>query len=217
VDQEDQKYYLRLEQRITHLTKEKIGPFDFDFADYAPWNSMCARSVRRLSVCDIEHQLHRRGVVTGTGHECGSGGCHSEQQLPENKVHAVFLPDYQWRMQSFHLESREALDGIMSKNFTWYVMVGPWRGALNFARHFGNGVQCDENGEPVERHWIHTAVVLASAAWYSFWRRERSMRRRSRNVTCKVENYERSPGIDRKDHEVQVVVLRDRVGSRRRD
>ena len=32
------------------------------------------------------------------------------------------------------------------------------------------------------------------------------------NVACKLENYERSPGIDQKDHEVQVVVLRDPSG-----
>jgi len=134
------KYYLRLEQRITHLTKEKIGPFDFDFADYAPWEfdvraispkgCPCATS----STNYIAGGLYRDGAMN-----VGLAVAIPSSNFPENKVHAVFLPDYQWRMQSFHLESREALDGIMSKNFTWYVMVGPWRGALNFARHFGNG------------------------------------------------------------------------------
>jgi len=32
------KYYLRLDERLTHLTKEKIGSFMYDFADYGPWD-----------------------------------------------------------------------------------------------------------------------------------------------------------------------------------
>jgi hypothetical protein len=40
-------------------------------------------------------------------------------------------------MQSFHLESSETLNGITSKDFSWYVMAGPWRDALSFAQHLG--------------------------------------------------------------------------------
>src|SRR5580698_6397679 len=31
------KYYLQLDERFTHIADEQIGPFSYDFADYAPW------------------------------------------------------------------------------------------------------------------------------------------------------------------------------------
>ena len=39
-----------------------------------------------------------------------------------------------WRNHSFHLSGKEALDGIASKSFVWYVLVGNWKNAVAFAR-----------------------------------------------------------------------------------
>jgi len=38
-----------------------------------------------------------------------------------------------WRNRNFHLGSDEALDGIASKQFVWFVMAGPWKNALAFS------------------------------------------------------------------------------------
>jgi hypothetical protein len=57
--------------------------------------------------------------------------------FPNNKVSGGFNSDYVWRNRNFHLGSTEALDGIASKTFVWYVMVGSWQNALQFARHMG--------------------------------------------------------------------------------
>jgi hypothetical protein len=134
------KYYLRLDERITHLTNDKIGPFDFDFADYAPWEfGVRAISPQGCPCATSSTNYMAGGLYMDMGMNVGLAVAIPGSDFPENEVKAVFLPDYQWRMQSFHLESREALDGIVSKDFTWYVMVGPWGRALNFARHFRNG------------------------------------------------------------------------------
>jgi hypothetical protein len=134
------KYYLRLDERVTHLTQDKIGPFTFDFADYAPWEfGVRAISPDGCPCATSSTNYMAGGLYRDTGMNVGLAVAIPSRDFKENKLSGIFLPDYQWRMQSFHLESNEALDGIVSKDFTWYVMVGPWRGALNFARHFGSG------------------------------------------------------------------------------
>jgi hypothetical protein len=42
-----------------------------------------------------------------------------------------------WRNHSFHLSASESLDGVASKKFVWYVMVGPWSNALQFSMKLG--------------------------------------------------------------------------------
>jgi hypothetical protein len=54
--------------------------------------------------------------------------------FPKGKVGGIFNSDYMWRNRNFHLSSSESLDGIASKSFVWYVLAGPWRNALEFAR-----------------------------------------------------------------------------------
>lgn len=130
------KYYLRLEERITHLTKDKVGPFTFDFADYAPWEfHVRAISPEGCPCATSSTNYMAGGMYMDDGKNVGLAVAIPSGDFQENKVKGAFLPDYQWRMRSFHLESDEALDGIVSKDFTWYVMVGPWRDALSFALH----------------------------------------------------------------------------------
>lgn len=133
-------YYLRLDERVTHLTNDRIGAFTFDFADYAPWEfSVRATSPQGCPCATSITNYMAGGLYTDTAMNVGLAVAIPSSDFKDNKVSAAFLPDYQWRMRSVHLESREALDGIVAKDFTWYVMVGPWRSAVSFARHFTNG------------------------------------------------------------------------------
>jgi hypothetical protein len=135
------KYYLRLDERITHLTRDEIGPFEFDFADYAPWEfGVRAISPKGCPCATSSTNYMAGGLYMDRGMNAGLAVAIPGSNFPQNKINAVFLPDYQWRMQSVHLESSQALDGIVSKDFTWYVMVGPWHGAVSFAQHLSNGV-----------------------------------------------------------------------------
>jgi hypothetical protein len=132
------KYYLRLDERVTHLTKDKIGPFVFDFADYAPWEfSVSATSPAKCPCSTSSTNYVAGGFYRDGDKSSGLAIAMPSTNFKNNTLGWSFAPDYQWRMQSFHLESSEALDGIVSKDFTWYVMVGPWRGALSFAQQFG--------------------------------------------------------------------------------
>lgn len=132
------KYYLRLDERVTHLTQEMIGPFVFDFADYAPWEfAVPATSPEGCPCSTASTSYVAGGFYTDSGKSTGLAIAMPSTNFKNNMLGWVFAPDYQWRMQSFHLESQEALDGIAAKDFTWYVMVGPWHGAVSFAQHFG--------------------------------------------------------------------------------
>jgi hypothetical protein len=132
------KYYLRLDERVTHLTKDKIGPFVFDFADYAPWEfAVPATSPEGCPCSTASTNYVAGGFYTDSDKGSGLAIAMPSTNFKDNMLSWAFAPDYQWRMQSFHLESHEALDGIISKDFTWYVLVGPWRGALSFAQQFG--------------------------------------------------------------------------------
>lgn len=132
------RYYLRLDERFTHLTDEKLGPFGYDFADYAPWEfDVHATSPEGCPCSTSSTNYMAGGLYTDGRRNVGLAIAIPGSDFPNNKEGGVFLPDYQWRMQSFHLQSSEALDGITSKGFTWYVMAGPWRNALTFARRLG--------------------------------------------------------------------------------
>jgi hypothetical protein len=133
------KYYLRLDERITHLTKDGVGPFVFDFADYAPWEfDVRITSPEGCPCATSSTNYLAGGLYTDQSKNVGLAVAIPGSDFPKNEVSAASVPDYQWRMRSVHLEAREALDGIVSKDYTWYVMVGPWRGALEFAQHFMN-------------------------------------------------------------------------------
>jgi hypothetical protein len=69
--------------------------------------------------------------------EVGLAVAMPSSNFPNNKISGGFNSDYVWRNRNFHLGSTEALDGIASKTFVWYVMVGSWQNALQFARHMG--------------------------------------------------------------------------------
>jgi hypothetical protein len=132
------QYYLRLDERFTHLTDEKLGPFGYDFADYGPWQfDVRAISPEHCPCATSSTSYMAGGLYTDASKDTGLAVAIPSGDFPNNKVGGTFLPDYQWRMQSFHLESSETLDGITSKDFSWYVMAGPWRDALSFAQHLG--------------------------------------------------------------------------------
>lgn len=132
------KYYLRLDERLTHLTKEKIGSFMYDFADYGPWEfDVRAISPQACPCTTAETGGIAGGWYTDKSRNVGLAVAMPGSNFPNNKVDGSFISDYTWRNRSFHLESHEALDGIAARSFHWYVMVGPWRDVLSFVHGFG--------------------------------------------------------------------------------
>ncbi|HLJ15536.1 MAG TPA: hypothetical protein VKV15_13635, partial [Bryobacteraceae bacterium] len=129
------KFYLKLEEQWTHIADEKIGPFAFDFAAYVPWefkvravspeNCPCSSSATKYMAGGWYINEERR---TGLAIAMPSNNFHS------GSVRGEFNSDYMWRNRSFHLSAGEALDGISSKSFVWYVLAGTWQNAADFAR-----------------------------------------------------------------------------------
>jgi hypothetical protein len=132
------RYYLQLDERFTHLTEEKIGPFGYDFADYEPWEfSVSAISPENCPCSSSATAYMAGGWYRDPEREVGLAVAMPSSNFPNNKISVGFNSDYVWRNRNFHLGSTEALDGIASKTFVWYVMVGSWQNALQFARHMG--------------------------------------------------------------------------------
>lgn len=129
------KYYLRLRERLVHVADEKIGSFAFDFADYMPWEF----GTRAISPNNCPSSPDRTNYISGgwfrdTSLESGLAVAMPSSNFPRSKVSGGFNSDYMWRNRSFHLSSSDAVDGISSKEFVWYVMAGPWKNALSFAQ-----------------------------------------------------------------------------------
>jgi hypothetical protein len=128
------KYYLKLEERITHIADEKIGSFGFDFAVYASWdfkrrvvspeNCPCAVGAAKY----IAGGFYREDLSTGLGVAMPA------RNFREGRISGGGGTEPMWRNRSFHLSGTDAVDGIASKAFVWFVMVGPWRNAEAFAK-----------------------------------------------------------------------------------
>jgi len=128
------RYYLKLNERLVHIADEKIGPFAFDFAAYEPWEF----DVRAVSPENCPCPSNRTNYLAGGWYqdqkrETGLAVAMPSSNFPGGKVSGGFNSDYMWRNRNFHLGSAEALDGIASKQFVWFVMTGPWKNALAFS------------------------------------------------------------------------------------
>jgi hypothetical protein len=129
------KYYLRLDERFTHLADEKIGVFTYDFADYMPWEfSVRAISPENCPCPSSSTSYMAGGWYRDASRTVGLSVAMPSSNFPGLKVNGVFNSDYTWRNRNFHLIAEEALDGIASKTFVWYVLPGGWENALKFAR-----------------------------------------------------------------------------------
>jgi hypothetical protein len=129
------KYYLKLEQRFTHLADEKIGPFSFDFAAYSPWEFNVRAVSPENCPCDSSGTRYMAGGwYRDEARSVGLATAMPSSNFPKGKVGGIFNSDYMWRNRNFHLSASESLDGIASKSFVWYVLPGPWPSALEFAR-----------------------------------------------------------------------------------
>ncbi len=132
------KYYLRLDERITHLTEEVMGPFAYDFADYQNWEFNVKAISPENCPCDASKVSYMAGgLYTDNTRKVGLAIAMPSSNFPNSKVGAGFNSDYMWRNNSFHLSSVENLDGIASKKFVWYVMAGSWEKALQFSKTIG--------------------------------------------------------------------------------
>jgi len=129
------KYYLRLDERFTHIADEQIGPFSYDFADYAPWEF----TVRAISPENCPCDSSKTPYMAGGWYQddvrtVGLAVAMPSANFPGGKISGGFNSDYMWRNRNFHLGASESLDRIASKTLVWYVMPGPWNNALAFAR-----------------------------------------------------------------------------------
>jgi hypothetical protein len=128
------KYYLQLRERLVHMADEKIGQFSFDFAAYIPWEfNVRAVSPDNCPCTSAQTSYIAGGWYTGDTRSEGLAVAMPSSNFPDAKVDGGFNSDYMWRNRNFHLGSHEALDGIRSKDFVWYVMAGSWQNAESFA------------------------------------------------------------------------------------
>ena len=128
------KYYLRLDERIVHVADEAVGPFGFDFAYYAAWDfGVRAQSPAKCPCRSSDTNYMAGGWYKDDARTTGLAVAMPSANFPGGQVRGIFAVEPMWRDRSFHLASREALDGISSKDFVWYVMAGSWENALRFA------------------------------------------------------------------------------------
>lgn len=128
------RYYLRLDERFTHLTDDKVGPFGYDFAEYEPWKfRFPAVSPEHCPCSSSETSYMAGGLYRDESRTVGMAIAIPSSNFPGGKVRGIFNSDYTRRNRNFHLGARESLDGVASKKFVWYVMPGPWKSALQFA------------------------------------------------------------------------------------
>ena len=129
------KYYLQLRERFTHVADEKIGPFSYDFAAYMPWEfSTRAVSPERCPCPASDPGYMAGGWYSDDTRKTGLAVAMPGANFRGNKVSGGFNSDYMWRNRNFHLTAQESLDGIASKELTWYIMPGAWDHALQFAK-----------------------------------------------------------------------------------
>jgi hypothetical protein len=128
------QYYLKLEERFTHVADEKVGPFSFDFAAYAPWEFTRRVASPENCPCEASKTNYMAGGFYREDLGDGLGVAMPSSNFPGRKVEGSDATEPMWRNHSFHLGSQETLDGVASKAVVWYVLAGPWKNAAAFAR-----------------------------------------------------------------------------------
>ena len=129
------KYYLRREERFTHIADEQIGPFGYDFAAYMPWEFRVRAISPENCPCPATATNYMAGGwYTDETRTTGLAVAMPAANFPDRKVGGIFNADYMWRNRNFHLSAGEPLDGIASKSLVWYVLPGTWDNALKFAK-----------------------------------------------------------------------------------
>ena len=127
-------YYLRLSERLVHVSDEAVGPFSFDFAAYMPWEfPVRAISPEKCPCSSAQTVFLAGGWYTDQTRQSGLAVAMPSSNFPGDDISGGFNSDFMWRNRSFHLGSSAALDGITAKDFTWYVMPGSWAKAKSFA------------------------------------------------------------------------------------
>ena len=136
----NQIYYLQLDERITHLTEEVMGPFGYDFADYQNWEFNVKAISPENCPCDASKTTYMAGgLYTDKSRQVGLAIAMPSSNFPNSKVGAGFNSDYMWRNNSFHLSSSESLDDITSREEICVVRHG-WLHldkALQFSKSIG--------------------------------------------------------------------------------
>jgi hypothetical protein len=136
------KYYLQLDERFTHLTDEKIGPFSYDFASYQLWEFNVPALSPENCPCTATSSNHvAGGWYRDEERTVGLAVGMPTANFPDSQMRGGHNHGYMWRNRSFHLNARGSLDGIASKSFVWYAMVGPWKNAVEFSRRLGTSGQ----------------------------------------------------------------------------
>jgi hypothetical protein len=128
------RYYLKLEERFTHVAAENVGAFGFDFAAYAPWHFPKMVSEPANCPCDPAATRYTAGGFYRDDLSDGLGVAMPARNFTSGKIVGGGTTEPMWRNHSFHLSGTASLEGIGSKNLEWYVMVGPWKSAAAFAR-----------------------------------------------------------------------------------
>ncbi len=128
-------FYLRLHERLIHVADETVGPFDFDFAAYMPWEFTVRATSPETCPCLLGQTNYvAGGWYTDESRRHGLAVAMPGSNFSSGRIGGGFNSDLMWRNRNFHLTGGASLDGVAAKEFTWYVLPGAWGPAQAFAR-----------------------------------------------------------------------------------
>jgi hypothetical protein len=104
------KFYLRLEERFTHLADEVIGPFAYDFAAFMPWEF----GVRAVSPENCPCPASPTSYVAGGRYRDDTRNTGLAVAMPGTnfsggQISGGFNSDYMWRNRNFRLGSNDEI------------------------------------------------------------------------------------------------------------
>jgi hypothetical protein len=142
------KYYLKLTQDIVNTSADPLGPLEWYLNVAAPWDFEHAASFP--ANCTV------KAPCSGVNTNALAAGRYSD--IPETNGVALVVPTAGWKTsrayirpnaeyvvllynavwaaprRTFAAVLEHSLNGIDSREFSWYICVGPWQQAQQFAQ-----------------------------------------------------------------------------------
>ena len=106
------KYYLKLEERFTHIADEKVGAFGFDFAAYADWSLKKKMVSPQNCPCDVSKTKYIAGGFYRDDLSTGLGVAMPARNFSAGRINGGGGTEPMWRNHSFHMSGRDTLEGL---------------------------------------------------------------------------------------------------------
>jgi hypothetical protein len=141
------KYFLKLEQNVVNTRADKSGPLEWYLTAAAPWDfehsssypEKCAPKTPCTSAAANavgEGRYADAQLENGTAIVVPTADWQSDRVYTrDNAEYVVLLYNAVWAAprRTFAVVMQHALDGVASRRFSWYICVGSWRAAQQFA------------------------------------------------------------------------------------